>query len=152
MSQSQFNEFSSPSPRGEGELDEERHQPDVIELSSGAPGRPASASALANPGWNSGADTQRSRTLLASGTLLSDSDGLRRQWESVQVGFVDDPRRAVDEADSLVSSVIDELVSGFRQQHYRMEAQWSEGGEVSTDELREAFHRYRDFFERLLKV
>ena len=70
----------------------------------------------------------------------------------MQVGFVDDPRRAVGEADSLVSSVIDELVGGFRQQHYTMEAQWSEGKEVSTDELREAFQRYRDFFERLLKV
>ena len=84
--------------------------------------------------------------------LLQDAGSLRRQWESVQVGFVDDPRQAVNEADTLVSEVIDELVKGFRVQRERLERGWSEGAEPATDELREAFQRYRDFFERLLRV
>jgi len=91
-------------------------------------------------------------TLVAGRVLLSEPGSLRRRWESVQVGFVDDPRQAVGEADSLVSSVIEELVDGFRQQRQRLEAQWSRGAQVSTDELRDAFQRYREFFERLLQV
>ncbi len=50
------------------------------------------------------------------GSLLRDPEGLRRQWESIQVGFVDNPRDAVAEAENLVSSTIGELVSVFRAQ------------------------------------
>jgi hypothetical protein len=85
-------------------------------------------------------------------SLVSDPESLRRQWESVQVGFVDDPRRAVGDADVLVSSVIEDLAGGFRSQRERLEARWSEGSETSTDDLRESFRRYRDFFDRLLQV
>lgn len=88
----------------------------------------------------------------ATHSLLGDLQGFRRQWESVQVGFVDDPRRAVEAAEKLVSSVIDEIVRGFRQQRETLERQWSDGGEASTDDLRSAFQRYRDFFDRLLQV
>jgi len=87
-----------------------------------------------------------------SGGLVSDPESLRRRWESVQVGFVDDPRQAVRDADGLVSSVIEDLADGFRRQRQRLESHWSDGGEASTDDLRESFHRYRDFFERLLEV
>jgi hypothetical protein len=84
--------------------------------------------------------------------LTSDPEALRRQWDSVQVGFVDDPRQAVGEADALVTSAIDDLVAGFRHQRERLEAAWSNGNEASTDDLRDAFRLYRDFFERLLRV
>jgi len=84
--------------------------------------------------------------------LVNDPESLRRHWESVQVGFVDDPRQAVGEADSLVSVVIDDLADGFRRQRQRLESRWSEGEGTSTDELRESFQRYRDFFDRLLQV
>ena len=77
---------------------------------------------------------------------------LLKRWESVQVGFVDNPRQAVGEAESLVSSAIDEIVSGFRRQSARLEAEWSQGHDASTDELRLAFRRYREFFGRLLEV
>lgn len=118
------------------------------------------ASAMSAPSGNYGAGEMRQSppgsgsrtTLLEPGALLSDPAKFRAQWESVQVGFVDDPRRAVGEADSLVSNVIDEIVSGFREQHDRMEARWSEGSDVSTEDMREAFRRYRDFFDRLLQV
>jgi hypothetical protein len=84
--------------------------------------------------------------------LVSDPESLRRRWESVQVGFVDDPRQAVDDADDLVSSVIEDLADGFRQRRQRLESRWSTGGDASTDDLRDSFQRYRDFFDRLLKV
>lgn len=85
-------------------------------------------------------------------SLLGNPQGFRLRWESIQVSFVDDPRGAVEEAEKLVSSVIDELVSGFRQQRESLEQQWSGGGEASTDSMRTAFQRYRDFFDRLLQV
>jgi hypothetical protein len=84
--------------------------------------------------------------------LLRDPEDLRKRWESVQVGFVDNPRQAVGEAENLVSSAIDQIVSGFRRQSARLEAEWSKGHDASTDELRLAFQRYREFFGRLLEV
>ena len=84
--------------------------------------------------------------------LVGDPEGLRRQWDSVQVGFVDDPRNAVREADALVSAAIEELATGFSDQRSRLEAAWAGGSDASTDDLRGAFRTYRDFFERLLSV
>ena len=81
---------------------------------------------------------------------MGDPEGLRRQWDSVQVGFVDDPRNAVREADALVSAAIEELAAGFSDQRSRLEAAWAGGSDASTDDLRGAFRTYRDFFERLL--
>ena len=86
------------------------------------------------------------------GTLFRDTEGLRQRWESVQVGFVDNPREAVGEAEQLVSSAISELGNRFRQQREILETSWSEGHDPSTDDLRAAFQSYRDFFGRLLQV
>jgi hypothetical protein len=85
-------------------------------------------------------------------SLVADPASLRRRWESVQVGFVDNPRQAVSEADLLVSSAIDEIMSGFSEHRRRLEASWQRGAEASTDEFRDAFRRYHSFFERLLAV
>jgi hypothetical protein len=35
--------------------------------------------------------------------LVDDAEGFQRRWNSIQAGFVDAPRHAVEEADSLVS-------------------------------------------------
>ena len=88
----------------------------------------------------------------SEGSLVSDPAALRLSWDSIQVGFVDDPRRAVGDAEHLVSAVVDDLVDGFRLQRQRLEASWLVGAEASTDDLRQAFQRYRDFFERLLQL
>jgi hypothetical protein len=89
---------------------------------------------------------------VSGGLLLRDPTGLRKRWEAIQVGFVDDPRGSVTEAEELVSAVIDELVKGFSRQRENLEEQWAGGGDGSTDQLRLAFQRYRDFFDRLLLV
>ena len=77
---------------------------------------------------------------------------LRSRWDHVQSGFVDDPRECVQQADGLVSDVVDELTTGFSEARSRLEAQWARGEEASTEDLRLALKRYRDFFERLLAV
>jgi hypothetical protein len=84
----------------------------------------------------------------ATDALVSNGDAFRSRWSSVQVGFVDDPRRAVEEAEQLVTDVITDLVEGFRQHRQRLEG----NREATTDEMRMAFQRYRDFFDRLLNV
>ena len=86
--------------------------------------------------------------LPGSDALVNDGDSFRNRWSSVQVGFVDDPRRAVEEAEQLVTDVIADLVDGFRQHRQRLDGD----RDGSTDELRAAFQRYRDFFDRLLNV
>ena len=77
---------------------------------------------------------------------------LRTRWNDVQAGFVDDPRDCVQKADGLVSEVVRQLTDGFTDARARMEQQWSRGEEASTEDLRVALTRYRDFFERLLGV
>jgi hypothetical protein len=74
-------------------------------------------------------------------SLVGDPETLRRHWESVQVGFVDDPRRAVEDAERLVSGVVEELVDSFRLQRQALEESWSEGSDSSIDDLRRAFQR-----------
>ncbi len=86
--------------------------------------------------------------------LFSDSDvtDLRGRWSSVQTGFVDEPRHAVEEADKLVASVMERLAQGFASERSNLEKQWDKGDSVSTEDLRVAFRRYRTFFDRLLNA
>lgn len=77
---------------------------------------------------------------------------LKRRWDQVQTGFVDEPRKAVQQADELVGSAIDRLSQSFSEQRKAMEGQWDKGGDVSTEDLRLALRRYRAFFQRLLAV
>lgn len=89
----------------------------------------------------------RSEPLLAG----QDTEELLRRWESIQIGFVDEPRRAVQEADGLVAEVIQRIAETFSEERSRLEGQWSRG-EEATDELRLALQRYRSFFQRLLST
>lgn len=76
----------------------------------------------------------------------------RSRWSSIQTAFVDEPRRAVEDADNLVASVMKRLAEGFAHERSRLEGQWDRGDNVSTEDLRLALQRYRSFFDRLLKV
>jgi hypothetical protein len=95
--------------------------------------------------------TQAPETSEDAGTpLLGDTEEYRRRWEAVQTGFVDEPRRAVENADALVAEVMQELASSFADERNGLESQWSEGDQVSTEDLRVSLRRYRSFFDRLL--
>ena len=76
----------------------------------------------------------------------------RSQWSKVQTGFVDEPRRTVEEADKLVAAVMQRLAQGFANERSGLEKQWESGDNVSTEDLRLALQRYRSFFDRLLKL
>jgi hypothetical protein len=78
------------------------------------------------------------------------ADELRGKWRDVQARFVDDPRSTVEQADALVAELLDELARAFSSARSNLERQWSEGEDVSTEDLRLTLRRYRSFFERLL--
>jgi hypothetical protein len=82
----------------------------------------------------------------------SEMEDFRSQWSSLQTGFVDEPRRAVEDADKLVASVMQRLAEGFAKERSGLEKQWDSGDNVSTEDLRVALQRYRSFFGRLLKL
>lgn len=81
-----------------------------------------------------------------------EADGYRTQWDAIQTGFVDEPRRAVQEADALVALVTKRLSEVFADERSSLEHQWGTGDEVSTEDLRLALQKYRSFFERLLSL
>lgn len=91
------------------------------------------------------------------------------RWRDVQSGFVDDPRRAVDDADGLVQEVMrergypveefderiemvsvdhPELAENYRVAHSIQRRSGTDA--ASVDDLREAFQRYRALFDDLL--
>jgi hypothetical protein len=84
--------------------------------------------------------------------LEDDADMLRTRWAQVQTSFVDEPRQAVADADSLVASAMKRLSEIFSDERSQLETQWDRGEDVSTEDLRIAMQRYRAFFERLLAV
>ena len=79
-------------------------------------------------------------------------DGFNGRWSEIQASFVDEPRRAVEQADTLVAEVIQQLAKGFADERSKLEQQWSRGDNISTEDLRLALRRYRSFFDRLLTM
>lgn len=79
-------------------------------------------------------------------------EGLRARWKEVQIAFVDEPRKAVEQADGLVASAMKRLAEVFAEERSKLEQQWDRGDNVSTEDLRVALQRYRTFFERLLSI
>ena len=77
---------------------------------------------------------------------------LRNRWNGVQTAFVDEPRRAVEEADGLVAAAMKRLAEVFADERSNLEKQWDRGDNVSTEDLRIALQRYRAFFHRLLSI
>jgi len=77
----------------------------------------------------------------------------RVRWDAIQAGFVDEPRRAVEQADNLVAGTMKRLAEIFADERSKLEGQLDRGESVvSTENLRLALRRYRSFFGRLLSV
>ena len=126
----------------------------------GQPTEPPLETVDATPDFEAPAQTREPRVQTARSDDSSDrmlfNDGeltdMRSRWTEVQSAFVDDPRDCVQKADGLVADVVDKLTTGFSGARAHLEEQWSRGEEVSTEDLRIALKRYREFFERLLAV
>ncbi len=117
-----------------------------VPAGAAAPGAPAAAAAETRTPTD---DEARGAAPLFDDAAATD---LRDRWTDVQTGFVDEPRSAVEAADSLVAEVMKRLADGFATERQALEQQWSRGDDVSTEDLRLALRRYRSFFDRLLKI
>ena len=155
---------------GRLKLNEDRFSDDQLSDDRPKPvlaGRPSSASGeIAQQNVNAAASDIRSttdevRNAASTGRTATDStplfpnnelEELRNRWSGVQTAFVDEPRSAVEQADSLVASAMKRLAEVFAEERSRLEQQWDRGDNVSTEDLRIALQRYRSFFQRLLSV
>ena len=82
----------------------------------------------------------------------SESEDFTTRWREIQVGFVDEPRDSVAQADTPVADLMQQLAASFSDERARLEKQWDSGDDVSTEDLRVALTRYRSFFDRLLSA
>lgn len=117
----------------------------AIDATVGAP--------ISHAGSGAGTAAATARAI-ETGPLFSpdETKSFRDRWDGIQVGFVDEPRRSVEQADGLVASAMQRLAEQFSEERSRLEQQWIHGGDVSTEDLRLALRRYRSFFGRLLSV
>ena len=81
-----------------------------------------------------------------------DAERFRARWQEIQAAFVDEPREAVQNADSLVADLMQRLAATFSEERSSLESQWDSGEDASTEDLRVALQRYRSFFDRLLSA
>jgi hypothetical protein len=105
-------------------------------------------------GAATGTATARAKVEEDLGPLFStnEADDFRQRWGNIQVAFVDEPRQAVEDADRLIAQTMKRLAEIFADERQKLEHQWDQGDNVSTEDLRVALRRYRSFFSRLLRV
>jgi hypothetical protein len=147
-----------PAPAETGQQDPHQEREAVTREPDGGNG-PATA-ASPNQGAQRADTTQRRQPAEpdrppGNGRTLVDpasTERYRNRWMDVQAAFVDEPRRAVAEADGLVAEIIQRLAETFAREREGLEQQWGRGDEVSTEDLRVAMQRYRAFFDRLLSA
>ncbi len=130
------------------------------DLGAGAPVRDAGSASTGGVGagsagvgagaahHGSSADGDEERAALVT---RDRAESYSARWDSVKGEFVDEPRRAVADADALVGELLDELQELFKQQRTQIE-QGLDADETSTEDLRVALRRYRSFFDRLLSI
>jgi len=99
------------------------------------------------------AQTEQSSGEAASPLFEStETETFRSRWHSIQMQFVDEPRKSVEEADELLATAMKRLAEIFAAERENLEREWDRGDDVSTEDLRIALQRYRSFFDRLLSV
>ena len=111
-----------------------------------APAEQSVPAQQAAPGRDPGAGDQPRAQLLEDNELQD----LLMQWKDIQAEFVDEPRKAVEAADTLVAELMQQLAQMFASERAQLESRWAGGEDVSTEDLRRGLRRYRSFFERLL--
>ncbi|WP_428963862.1 hypothetical protein [Micromonospora fluostatini] len=77
------------------------------------------------------------------------AQGFRDRWRDVQLRFVDDPKAAAGQAQSLVDEAIQALAAALAAQKEKL-GSWQESGSDDTEQLRVAVRHYRDFLDRVL--
>jgi hypothetical protein len=126
------------------------------ELASAVRGRKQGTDAIAHPAEErrvAGSAQSDARDSELSPLFSNDEEGdFRNRWKDIQTGFVDEPRRSVEQADELIAKLLQRLAESFSEQRSHLEQQWEKSESASTEDLRLALRRYRSFFDRLLSI
>ena len=134
------------------ETDGEPAEATATDGRAGATARPESDGAA--PGTTSAAGSAGGQDVPADPDRFVPAErakGFANRWAELKGDFVDEPRDAVRKADALVGDVLDEISKVFTEQRSRLEHDLDTDS-TSTEDLRQAMHRYRKFFERLLNI
>ena len=105
-------------------------------------------------------DSTTPSTVAPGDSLFPQGSGekLRDRWQHIQIDFVDDPRHAVEEADTLVEQVAAQLTESITANRRALRDGWDKQGAGSaaddsgspTEQLRMTLQQYRSMLNRLL--
>ena len=123
-------------------------QTDTSEVSTTPIARAGSTAGAGQPATTSAGQDDEGRERLITTDRAQDYGS---RWDAVKGGFVDEPSKAVAEADALVGELLDELQTLFSEQRQGIERSLA-ADETSTEDMRLALRRYRSFFDRLLSI
>jgi len=96
---------------------------------------------------SSGTSSPGTEPLVAS----ESAEAFLERWSEVQTGFIEDPHKAVSEADALLTEVITAYQQAVEQRRARISGAQADGG-ADTEELRLALLEYRGLLTELLPV
>ena len=106
-----------------------------------------------NKGWQEQVTTPKA---VETGPLPwlkgEENDELRTRWNSIQIEFVNEPRKSVEQADALVAETLERIEQAFSNQRTTLNAGWINHADIATEDLRIALQSYRSFFNRLLAL
>lgn len=77
---------------------------------------------------------------------------LQSRWDSIQTGFVDEPRAAVEKAETLLSDAWELIDQVYANKRAALKEEWGSREDISTEDLRLALRNYRSFLNRLLEL
>jgi hypothetical protein len=83
-------------------------------------------------------------TALVDRGMMSDFE---RRWAVVQGDFVEDPRRALGEAEKLLAEFMESVAKGLRER--RGDSDRARAGEPDTEAMRIELRRYREIMHRV---
>jgi hypothetical protein len=82
----------------------------------------------------------------------SEVEQFQSRWNSIQAGFVDEPRKTIEEADKCVANAMQRISQLHSDERVKLESMWKRGDQASTEDMRLALQRYRAFFSRLMSM
>ncbi|WP_336217161.1 hypothetical protein [Nonomuraea sp. LPB2021202275-12-8] len=89
------------------------------------------------------------------GSLLgSDPSSVLDRWHDLQASFVDDPREAVQRADSLMDEVMTSIRDTLERRLHELQEPWknTDPDETETERLRMALRAYRNVLHKLMPL
>ena len=90
-------------------------------------------------------ERQTSTALMDHGSVTD----FEHRWDSVQAHFVDDPRRAVGEAGTLMADFMEHAAKNLRQRRAELDSART-GDEMDTEAMRLELRRYKELMHQIV--